>query len=463
MTVLDTTIRTRLHSALADYPLLQPIVETIDQQKGRAFLVGGAVRDLLLDLTIKDLDIEVHGVSLDALEMILRAFGPVNLVGKVYGVLRLARLDIDWSVPRTDSSGRKPRVIIDAAMSIKQACARRDLTMNAMGIDLVTHELIDPFNGYADLKNGVLRATDASLFIEDPLRFYRVMQFIGRFEFKPDATLNTICTTMSLEHISRERVEAEFEKLLLRSVRPSLGLRWLATIGRLHELLPELAATQGIQQDSRWHPEGDVYEHTLQAVDAAARQQHAQQEKLIIMYAALCHDLGKVSTTQHVDNRITSFGHDKAGVPLTRQLLSRITVKKEIIRVVQRLVRYHLLPVQFIKNGAKPPAYKRLARKLSPLTTLRVLSWVSLADCQGRNGQDNVPLTGAVPEVEAFIQKAEHIHVFEQPEEPVLKGRDLLDVVPPGKQMGKLLKKAYELQIAHGITDKEELKRRILR
>src|SRR5581483_2368303 len=179
----------------------------------------------------------------------LSLYGPVSLVGKVFGVFRIHGLDIDWSLPRSDSSGRKPEVQIDPFMGYKEAFARRDLTINAMGIDLVSHALIDPFNGCADLKAGILRAPDAAFFVQDPLRFYRVMQFIGRFGYRPDDELNRICASMDIATVSRERIEVEFEKLFLRSEQPSLGLRWIEKLGRMREVLPELAATVGVMQD----------------------------------------------------------------------------------------------------------------------------------------------------------------------------------------------------------------------
>ncbi len=243
----------------------------------------------------------MYGLTTDQLEKILRSFGPVSLVGKSFGVLRLHGLDIDWSLPRADSAGRKPTVVIDPTMSFEQAFRRRDLTINAVGIDLHTYELIDPFNGQQDLTNKLLRPTDVQLFTEDPLRFFRVMQFIGRFEMEPTESLNVLCTKMDISHVSIERIETEFEKLLLKSVHPSRGIRWIATIGRLQDVLPELAATVGVAQNPQWHPEGDVFEHTMQALDAAAALPYTDKRtRLIILYAALCHDLGKAVTTEDV-------------------------------------------------------------------------------------------------------------------------------------------------------------------
>lgn len=462
-TKIEHDLQNVLNKLLKQQPIVQKIVDEIAKKDGKALLVGGAVRDILLGKEVKDLDIEVHGLTIDQLHQVLAQFGPVSLVGKSFGVLRLHGLDIDWSLPRVDSSGRHPHVILDPNMTFADAFKRRDLTINAMGIDLKTLELIDPWHGLEDLKAGVLRAPSAALFVEDPLRLFRVMQFIGRFTMKPDDELNTICATMNLANISTERIEAEFDKLFLKSVRPSLGIRWLREIGRLKELLPELAATVGIEQEASWHPEGDVFEHTMQAIDAAAFLDYADdREKLTAIYAVLCHDLGKVTTTEYVNGKLHSYGHDEAGVPLAKKMLKRLTRRVELIDAVAKLVRYHMAPVQFVKGGAKLPAYKRLALKLAPEANIQLLAKVSLADKRGRNPESSLPLNSDMPEIKEFLAMAERAKVIYKPEEPIIQGRDLIDRIQPGPQMGRLVNKAYEIQIEEGIHDKHELLKRIL-
>lgn len=461
---IDQKYQKKLNNLIRKYPLVKSIIKEVDKQCGRTFLVGGAVRDLLLGLPVKDLDIEVHSISLADLEKILKKFGQVSKVGKAFGVLRIHDLDIDWSVPRMDFSGRKPKVVIDPFMDIKKAFARRDLTINAMGIDLITKELVDPFGGFADLKKGILRAPNAQRFVEDPLRFFRVMQFIGRFGFKPSIQLNNLCKKMDLSEVSRERIETEFEKLLLKSKKPSLGFRWLDAIGRLKDVLPELAATKKISQDKKWHPEGNVFEHTMQAVDAAAALDYpSEQQKLVMVYAALCHDLGKVTTTKKIEGSIKSLGHEKESATFAKRLLKCITRNKDLIATVCKLVRYHMYPVQFIHGKSKPSAYKRLANKLAPEATLQMLGRLALVDKQGRNPKKHEPLKKTFKEVDEFLKQAKKAKVLEQIEKPILQGRDLLDVIEPGPEMGKLLNKAYEIQLQEDIKDKKILKQRVLK
>ena len=448
------------------YPIMSSIVQKILAHAGRSYLVGGVVRDMVMGLPIndKDIDIEVHGLTEHVLENILQEYGVVNTVGKSFGVLRVSGLAVDWSLPRTDSAGRKPIVTIDPRMTIQEAARRRDLTMNAMAIDMQTGELIDPFGGKDDIKNKILRAPDARLFIEDPLRLFRVMQFIGRFEMVPDSKLNELCSSIDITSVSRERIEQEFKKLLLLSERPSLGIRWLHSIKKLPVILQELAGTLQVQQNPKWHPEGTVFEHTMQALDAAAQivQSYDQEKmKLILLYAALCHDIGKVTTTTVHDGVIKSIGHENE-TGLVKTLLKRITHDTDIIEAVVSLVLHHMQPLQFVAQNAKLPAYKRLARKLSSLVSMKLLADLARADRRGRNGTSSLPLADEDKEIDVFIKNAQKAGVFELPEVAVLTGADVLAYIKPGPQVGYLLKKAYDIQINEGIIHKEDLLRRII-
>lgn len=474
---------------------LSSIAYAIDAAAGRSYLVGGSVRDLVLGCEIKDADIEVHGLTLEQLESILDKFGHVRTVGKKFGVLRLDGLDVDWSLPRKDSKGRKPTVKIDAHMSIEEACRRRDLTMNAMALDLADAcrkvdrgvelkdpirelRIVDPYGGLQDIALKQLQMVDRVLFIEDPLRFYRVMQFIGRFEMQPTLQLNRLCSTMKLwdeqtnAAISKERIFEELKKLFLKSKRPSLGIRWLREIGRLQEVFPEIHALIGVAQRADYHPEGDVFEHTMQALDAAAsldlyeasEKMSADDEKFLLMLTMLVHDVGKPLST---DKNLHSAGHDEAGVPLAERLLRRITDNQFLINAVKKLVRYHCMPVHLTNDGVGCKAYKRLACKLAPEVTLRHIGLVGMADILGRNARGPYPLVK--PELEdhirrilLFRERARAAQVINGPEQPILLGRHLLDVVAPGSELGVLLSRAYDLQIDEGITDWKILRQMVL-
>jgi tRNA nucleotidyltransferase (CCA-adding enzyme) len=442
--------------------LVRTIVEEIASRGAQALVVGGVVRDLALGEIYQDLDIEVHRMRLDDLEALLSRFGEVDLVGKQFGVLKLWGVDADWSVPRRDSRGRHPVVESDPWMGIEAAARRRDLTINAMALDPLDGTVYDPFNGLDDLENKVLRAPDADLFIEDPLRFYRVMVFTARFGMRPDAILNRLCGSMSLEGVAMERIEDEFTRLFLKSRNPSIGLRWLGEVGRIHEILPEAARLDGLEQDPKWHPEGDVWEHTLQVVDAAAGLTIGDLEQdLMLLWSALCHDLGKAGTTELIDGRIRSPGHTDLSGELAVQLMERIVNHQVVIRGATKLSVHHLKPHDFFVNNASPKAFKRLALALAPETRLERLAALAVADYRGRNPEGHEPLVVDSREAGWFLDQAEQLKVQREPERPVLMGRHLLGAVKPGPEMGKLLKRAYEIQLSEDIRDVEELKRRV--
>lgn len=472
-------------------PLI-PLVHAIKKKGGICYLVGGSVRDLILNRSLKDLDIEVHKIDLQDLEGVLRCFGPVRMVGKQFGVLRLDTLDADWSIPRRDSKGRKPVVHLDPEMSIAEAFRRRDVTMNAMGIDLndialrfdhlytiavqqdsinfLDHiTIVDPFEGLNDLKKGKLRAVDKELFLEDPLRFFRVMQFVGRFEMTPDNQLNEICKTMKLadsqtgQPIARERIFEELKKLLLKSCEPSRGFRWLARIGRLKEVFPSIDDLRGVIQRSDVHPEGDVFEHTMQSLDAAALLKGEftyEYDQLVVMLGTLCHDFGKVNTT---DEELHAYGHEKEGVEVAKKFLKSITDDISLTKGTCALVLHHMKPFAFVRQQAGKQAYKRLALALKPEVSIRHLAAVACADSLGRNAKEPKPLSGPCAQVNEFIEIAQSINVHYAPEPPVLRGRDIADIVTPGPEMGKMLDLAYHIQIDEGIQDPAELKKRIIK
>jgi len=279
----------------------------------------------------------------------------------------------------------------------------------------------------------------------------------------PDDKLQMICRVMDIGDVSVERIDEEFRKLLLKSKRPSLGIRWLHDIGRLRQIMPELEDTVGVQQAPNWHPEGDVFEHTMQTLDAAAQLEGYDEENhLILLYAALCHDLGKPEMTEFVDGRWRSHGHTEAGVPTARAILGRLVQKKSTIAAVCKLVKYHMVPPQFIKDDVSLVAYKRLANKLGKKVTLKMLADISLCDQRGRNGRGHKPLTKHMENIDQFIARAREAGVLDGPEEAILQGRDLTPEIKPGKEMGDLLRYAYRIQIEEGVRSKAALKKRVL-
>ena len=288
---------------------LNKIAKAIAGSKGHGILVGGAVRDHFMDRRIsKDLDVEVFGLSMQELESVLQEFGNIHAAGKSFGVLKLKTptAEYDFSLPRreqkTGKGHRGFKIISDPAMSFKEAASRRDFTVNSMGYDLLENTLLDPFEGIADIKHKKLRHVGPA-FAEDPLRVFRAMQFSARLEFKISAQTAKFCRKLDLSELPRERIFEEFRKLLLKSKRPSIGLKAAKQLGVLN-YFPELKALIGVPQDPKWHPEGDVWTHTLMVLDEAARLRTGIEKKdMVLMFGALCHDFGKPLTTKCLRGR----------------------------------------------------------------------------------------------------------------------------------------------------------------
>ena len=454
MTSHDVSDTDALRSSVLD------IARAVDAAGGRALAVGGHVRDGLLGHTSKDWDIEVFGLDLDALQAVLERFGRVIAVGRAFGVLRLAELDVDFSLPRRDSKvgpgHRGFDVEVDPTLDFETASRRRDLTVNSMGLDPLTEELLDPHGGRADLEAGTLRAVDAATFPEDPLRGLRVAQLSARLPMEPDAELVALCRRLDLSEVSPERILEEFRKLLLQGVRPSLGLAFLRESGLLRHF-PELEALVGVPQDPAWHPEGDVWTHNLMVVDEAARLRRGDADDLALMCGALCHDLGKPATTVVREGRIRSPLHSKAGIAPTRALLEGMRAPHELVERTCALVEHHLAPALFDKDGAKARAYRRLSRQLgSSGVTMELLARVARADHFGRTTPDALARDFAAGD--RFLDRARDLEVVQEAPRDVVQGRHLIARgLAPGPRFGVLLARCREMQDERGWRDVERI------
>jgi tRNA nucleotidyltransferase (CCA-adding enzyme) len=441
-------------------PLPDVVIELANAAKaagGRALVVGGWVRDQLLGRDSKDLDVEVFGIDAARLRSIVDTLGRVDTVGESFTVFKVAGLDV--SLPRRESkTGRGHRgfsVAGDPHLSLTEAARRRDFTINAMSRDPLTDELIDPFHGAADLRAGILRMVDAETFADDSLRVLRAVQFAARFELALDATTADVCRLIPLDDLPSERVWGELEKLLLRAQRPSKGLRLAWDLGIVHTLLPELVPLATCPQEPEWHPEGDVWTHTLMVVDEArARINDLEKGPAVaMMLAAICHDIAKPATTSVIDGRIRSPGHEEAGVAPTTIVLDRLNIHTidgyDVRRAVLGLVAQHLKPSAFHK--ASPPvgdgAFRRLAQKVDP----ELLARFARADCHGRGGAFDCSA------MDWFIERARALGVEHAAPAPFILGRHLIALgVEPGPQMGLLLRALYERQLDGEMTSVDD-------
>ena len=424
---------------------------------GRALLVGGWPRDRLLNREAKDLDIEVFGLPSARLRRLLEAMGRVEAVGESFQVFKLG--DIDVSLPRRESkSGRGHRGFLvegDPSMPYEDAARRRDFTINAIAWDPLTDEWLDPFDGRGDLARRVLRVVDPATFADDSLRVLRALQFVARFELTLDDESREICRSIALDDLPAERVWAEFEKLLSAS-RPSLGFALALELSVTERLFPELHALVGCPQEPEWHPEGDVWVHTLQVIDRARERVNdlARPERLAVMLGAVCHDFGKPATTAFLDGRIRSIDHEEQGVAPSAAFLDRLNVFTiegyDVRKQVLGIVAQHLKPGMWFKakEGVGDGAFRRLAQKVD----LELLARLAKADCLGREpGHFNCDA------MDWFLERARALGVDRRAPAPILLGRHLLDLgVRPGPRMGEILKLVYDRQLDGAVTTLEE-------
>ncbi len=450
------------------------LAEAVRDAGGRALLVGGCVRDVLLGQKPKDWDVEVYGVEPASLRQLLETLGEVNVVGEAFTVYKLGA-NLDVSLPRRErQTGRGHRAFViegDPSMSIEDATRRRDFTINAVLQDPLTGEIIDPFNGRADIESRTLRAVSIETFAEDSLRVLRAAQLAARFELRVHPDTAALCRTIDLSDLPGERIWGEMEKLLLRSRQPSIGFGWLHALGPLDQLFPEIRALIDVPQDPEWHPEGDVFVHTRLVVDRAREliDDLPYGRQVTVMLAALCHDFGKPATTAFIDGRWRSRGHEEAGVEPTASFLDQLNIHTldgyDVRAQVIALVHDHLKPGEYYKKRAEvgDGAFRRLARKCE----LDLLYRVAKADSLGRNA----PWVPAekwydAEAMEWFIARARELEVAEKPPAPILLGRHLLELgLKPGPRVGEITRAVYEMQLdgrVRTLTDARKAARELL-
>ena len=437
--------------------LARDIASAVRDRGGRALVVGGWVRDRLLGHPSTNIDLEVFGIVSERVRQILESFDRVEAVGESFQVYKVG--DIDVSLPRRDSKsgrGHKGFVVVgDPSMSVDEAARRRDFTINAIAWDPLTDEYFDPFDGRGDLAVRRLRMVDPQTFPDDSLRVLRAIQFVARFGLALDPATRDLCRTIALDDLPSERIWGEFEKLL-SAPRPSIGFELALGLGVIAKLFPELHALVNCPQEPEWHPEGDVWVHTLQVIDQARTRIDDLERplKITVMLGAVCHDLGKPPTTAFIDGRIRSMDHEEQGVAPALALLDRLNVHSidgyDVRRQVAGLVAQHLKPGSWFKvrDEVGDGAFRRLAQKVD----LELLARVAKSDCEGRK-----PGAFDCSAMDWFLERARSLGVEHRPPAPILLGRHLLELgLQPGPRVGEILKSVYEQQLDGRITTLEE-------
>ncbi len=403
---------------------LLKIAQDISEAGGRAFLVGGVVRDFLLGNTdSRDYDVEVYDMEQDVLLSILKRYGRADIVGRAFGVFHLSMrgLSLDFSFPRTESKvgiGHRGFVVqTNPHLTFKEAAARRDFTINAMGLELPQFNWQDPYDGRADLDRRVLRHVGPA-FVEDSLRILRGVQFASRFKLTLAPETVELCRTLSLSDLSVERLFEEFKKWLLKPGKPSLGLRAFLDI-KLNEYFPEVKPLES------WNSLGEFLDN-LSAEILAAETALSDEEQMILMFAGLL-----------CGNATPVFDEGSVNIFLTR-----ITNEVKLLRGTPLLLRhaFDISPAAFPDDST----IRRLSNTLDGLQLLcAFIRNYPLYDKSARqNFADDLRARGTT------------LAVYEKAPQPYLTGKMLMDLgVKPGKQMGEIIKESFELQLDGKILD----------
>jgi tRNA nucleotidyltransferase/poly(A) polymerase len=429
---------------------VMPALHAIHNAGGIAYLVGGSVRDFFMQKPLFDIDIEVHQLTEEQLVDCLQKQAPIHFVGKKFGVFRIGSIDIDWSLPRTDSLGRKPIVTIDPFMGIEAACKRRDLSMNSMAIRLTENEketygisienIIDPFGGIDTIKKNELSLIDAELFVQDPLRLYRVIQYISRFEMNPDNQLTETAKKMSLvdpitnKPIASERIGKELKKMFILSDKPARGLRWLMSINRLEDLFPDLALLQ--KQKSLFSTKNSL-DATLDYIDQLApikknyadlfSEQINDETYFKLMLILFFAEQNTASKNKKTDLLATyNSGLTNKQIQSFLTITIALAEKTDDIDYQQKITAYQLAPHW---------------RLLDALIIMHIL-------------YPDQDLT-------SLIKRAEKNNILYEPIKPLLTGSYFVAQGLTDQAIGKALEHAYLLQIKENITTVERLKQKL--
>lgn len=440
---------------LTDIEMAKKIAEEVAKRGGCAYFVGGYVRDLLSGDEGKDIDVEIHGLTPDGLKEVLDSLGQRMDIGESFGIFGLKGYSLDIAMPRKETCrGRGHRdfdVFVDPHIGTLAAAKRRDFTVNAMMQNVLTGEIIDHFGGREDLKNRILRHVNDESFAEDPLRVLRGAQFASRFEFKLAEETLTLCRSMDLSSLPKERILGELEKALLKAERPSIFFESLRDMDQLSVWFSELEGLIGVEQNPKYHSEGDVWTHTMMVIDEAAKLKKYSSYPLGFMLSAVAHDFGKSVSTEVINGVVHAYGHEETGVPLASAFIKRLTSEVYLNKYVTNMVLLHMKPnLMASVNASVKSTNKMLDSSVDP----EALICLAVADGLGK-----------ISPMEYVSYKdffSERLSIYkEYMSRPYVSGEDLIAAgLKPDKSFSEYLAYAHKLRLA-GVEKGSALKQTI--
>lgn len=425
------------------------IVRRLREAGHVAYFVGGCVRDMVRGVEPHDFDIATSATPEDVQKLFARTVP----VGAAFGVVLVIEGDHQFEVAtfRSDDAyidGRRPTGVHFG--SPQEDAQRRDFTVNGMFFDPIGNEIIDFVGGRADIERKVVRTIGdpRQRFTEDKLRMLRAVRFAANLGFEIDPPTFGVVKEMASEIsvVSAERIRDELIKTFTRP-HAGRGLELLDASGLLQEILPEIAAMKGVEQPAEFHPEGDVFQHTKLMLemmsDAASQELGPPNDRTVLAFAVLLHDVGKPPTFQRAPDRIRFNDHDRIGAEMADTILRRLRFTNDQIEKIVRCVSEHMR-FQFVKE-MRPAKLKRiLARDTFPeeLELHRI-------DCASSHRN--------MENYEFLKAKAAELPPEELKPKPFLDGHDLLALgLTPGPKVGQILREVEELQLEERLKSREE-------
>jgi len=419
------------------------IVRKIQDAGYSCVFCGGYVRDLLMGKQSESHDIDI---ATDCpIERLKELFKHVILVGESFGVIRVIEDDLEFEIAqfRTDSKnsdGRRPDNV-EFTSNLKQDAERRDFTINGLFYDPITEKVVDYVEGVEDIEKGLVRfiGDPKSRINEDFLRMLRFCRFVSRFgEYDKESFDAVKENSYKIKRISEERIKEELEKGLSLE-NTSFYIDLLMKTGLMHEILPEIEVLNNIEQSLLYHPEGNVLPHVKLVVEAL------KGESLNLKFAALFHDVGKVSTTiVQEDGKITSRGHAEIGKEMTEVILKRLKFSNSDSEYICSLVADHMKLIDFVKMS------KSSKRKLISKEYFSDLYKLHKADKMNRKEMFKDDIEEAV---EFFLK--EHSEQIKLPK-PFIDGKDIIFLgLNEGKGIGKVKELLYDMQLEGNLLDRE--------
>ena len=435
------------------YKILTAAMDLASATEKEVYVVGGYVRDALMQRSLTDIDLMVGGDGIAVARELASALKGGKIVPfEQFGTAQIPLNNsiVEVASARSEaysSDSRKPQVE-DA--DLETDLSRRDFTINAMAVSLNKTdfgELHDPYNGVKDLNSGLIRTPldPDTTFSDDPLRMLRAVRFASQLGFKVDSSVTDSIQRQveRIEIVSAERVTAEIYKILA-SPQPSLGLDLLQQVGLMEIVLPEVSALYGLEQPSEWHHK-DIFYHTLQVVDNIAEK----TEKADLRFAALIHDIGKPKTRRLEKNKGWTFhGHDAIGANMVDKMAKRMKLSNQTREFLKKLTLLHLRPISLAKEDVTDSAVRRLmvtaGEEVDDLMTL------CRADITSKNPKLVKKYMENFQRVETFMQDVTERDAYRAFQSPV-RGDQIMKEggLPPGKTVGKI-KEAIENAILDG-------------